>query len=140
MSTQPRANLLELLEDAYNLLDRSMIGRLNDAGFPEIRSTHGQVFGAISPDGSRVGEMAKRASITQQSMSELVDQLEELGYVERIADPSDRRARIIRLTRRGRRAVRVAQAAVDDLEREWATAVGDRRMKGLRAALEIVTT
>ena len=123
---------------AFKRLDAALIERLRANGYADLRPAHSQVFGVISPKGSRVGEMAAQAGITPQSMSELVDSLEHLGYLERRPDPSDRRARIIVLTRRGRAAVRAGIATVDGIEQEWAQRLGLRRAAELRAALEVI--
>ena len=134
----PHLNLAVLLETAYKKLDVRLIDELRANGFPDIRPAHSQVFGAIASEGSRVGEMAAQAGITQQSMSELVDSLVALGYLERRPDPTDRRARIIALTDHGWKAVRAGIAVVDAIERDWAAKVGVRRMDALRAALETI--
>ncbi len=132
----PRPNLLLLLEQAHRKLEAGMLARLRDAGFPELTPAHTQVFGAIETEGSRVGEMAARAGITQQSMSELVDNLEQHGYLVRRPDPRDRRARIVMLTERGWAAVRAALAALDEIERDWSARIGQRDAAALRSALE----
>ena len=131
-------NLALLLELAYKKLDAALVEQLRASGFPDLRPAHSQVFGAISAEGSRVGEMAAQAGITQQSMSELVDSLERLGYLDRRPDPSDRRARIIVFTERGWEAVRAGIAIVDAIEHDWAQHMGARRANALRAALEII--
>lgn len=138
-TNRPHLNLAVLLELAYKQLDALLIERLHARGYDDIRPAHSQVFGAIAPEGSRIGEMAAQAGITQQSMSELVDSLERLGYVERRPDPSDRRARIVTFTERGWEAVRAGIATVDAIEAEWAARIGARRGAALRSALEIIT-
>ena len=80
--------------------------------------------------------MADRAGMRKQSMSELVDYLEERGYVERVADPDDRRARIVRLTAKGWAAVDTAKGIIARIEDEWAREIGQRRMQHIRAGLE----
>lgn len=135
---RPHYNLALLLELAYKKLDASLIAQLRANGFADLRPAHSQVFGAIPPEGARVGEMAAQAGITQQSMSELVDSLEHLGYLERRPDPGDRRARIIGFTERGWDAVRAGIETIDAIERDWAQLIGARRADALRAALEII--
>lgn len=135
-SEPARLNLLLLLELTYRKLEAAMLDRLRAAGFSDIRAAHSQVFGAIPADGARVGEMAGQAGITQQSMSELVDSLEGLGYLERRPDARDRRAKIVAFTERGWEVIRVALAAVDELETEWSERIGMKRAKALRAGLE----
>lgn len=86
-------------------------------------------------DGLRLKELAARASMTPQSMGELVDELEELGYVERRPDPTDRRAKRIRLTRKGKRSAHGGLEIVVELDKDLETVLGARRMRSLRSAL-----
>jgi DNA-binding MarR family transcriptional regulator len=108
------------------------------AGFGDIRSAHLPVFQALAsnPEGMRSIELATYARITKQSMGYLVDHLEAGGYVERAPDPTDQRARVVRLTPRGWMASRKIRAAVREVETEWAGRVGAVRMAQLRAILE----
>jgi DNA-binding MarR family transcriptional regulator len=138
MPDRPHWNLLLLLKVAFDKVEAAMLERLHAHGFGGIRAAHGQVFATITPEGSRIGEMAARGGITQQSMSELVDALERLGYVVRQPDPRDRRAKIVKLTRQGRQVADTAIKAVDEIEREWAARMGKQRAAALRAALEVM--
>lgn len=132
----PRLNLALLLELAYKRIDAALMARLRAAGFEDLRPAHSQVFGAIPAGGARIGEMAAQAGITQQSMSELVDGLERLGYLERRPDPRDRRAKLVTFTERGWTVIRCGIATVDELEAEWAGRIGQGRAVALRAGLE----
>jgi DNA-binding MarR family transcriptional regulator len=84
----------------------------------------------------RLTDLASFAGITKQSAGELVDDLVKLGYVERIADPDDRRAKLICLTERGREAQRVGFGLFAELEQRWAAKFGDERLEQLRELLE----
>jgi DNA-binding MarR family transcriptional regulator len=97
------------------------------------------VFGTIDPEGTRLTDLAERAHMTKQSVGEVASDLEQRGYVERVPDPSDGRAKIIRLTERGRDAQAVGRGLIDDIEREWAERFGTERIAALREALEAVT-
>src|SRR3954452_22608254 len=70
------------------------------------------------------------------SMAELVLHLERLGYVERVADPSDRRAKLVRATPRGGQLYAIAREVVAELEAEWTRRLGKAKMRQLRALLE----
>ncbi len=133
-------NLLLLIELAYKRLDGALMEHLRTAGFDDLRAAHSQVFGAVAEEGSRIGEMAAQAGITQQSMSELVDSLERLGYLERRSDPRDRRAKLVMFTERGWDAVRAGVAAVDQMERTLADRIGRQRANAMRAGLEDLAT
>jgi DNA-binding MarR family transcriptional regulator len=92
------------------------------------------------PNGIRVTELAKRARITKQSMGEMVDAMEAAGYVERIPDPSDARARLVCLSAKGRAAGRLARKLVREVEDEWAEAVGAARLTSLRETLRMIVS
>ncbi|MBV8941208.1 MAG: MarR family transcriptional regulator, partial [Solirubrobacterales bacterium] len=84
-------------------------------------------------------EIAERANMTKQSVGEVTSDLEQRGYLERVSDPSDGRAKIIFLTGQGREAYALGRRLIDELEGEWAVRYGDERMVALREALEAVT-
>lgn len=135
---QSRLNLALLLEAAYRKLDAALIERLRNTGFPDLRPAHSQVFGAVAAEGTRIGDLAARVGITQQSVSELVDALEGMGYVERRPDERDRRAKLVTFTDRGWSCIRAGIAAVEDFERQWADQIGSQRAEALREALELI--
>lgn len=137
---QMRPPMVRLLNIALDEFAEQLYERMSAAGFGDIRPGHGCVFGGIDPDnGSRLTELAERACMTKQSVGEVTSDLEKRGYLERIADPDDGRAKIIRLTSHGREAYTVGRRLIDDLEREWAERYGEEPIAALRDALEAVT-
>jgi len=90
------------------------------------------------PEGLRLTELAAYAGITKPSMSALVDGLERTGYVERVADPRDQRAQLVRFTARGRAFSKTAFRAVTGFEREWAKRVGEKEIETLRRILRAI--
>jgi DNA-binding MarR family transcriptional regulator len=77
--------------------------------------------------------------MTKQAMGELIDDLETNGYLERTSDPSDRRARLIRYTDKGRRALETAYEIIPAIEREYAEAIGPERYAEAKRALAELT-
>jgi len=57
-----------------------------------------------APRGLKMGELSKRMMVTGGNVTGITDMLEKEGLVERVAEPGDRRARLVRLTGAGRRA------------------------------------
>jgi DNA-binding MarR family transcriptional regulator len=82
-----------------------------------------------------VSDLAEQARVTKQTASFLVEQLEAAGYVERVPDPTDRRARLVRLTPRARRVAQVADAEVEQALAEWADHVGEDRLRQMHETL-----
>jgi DNA-binding MarR family transcriptional regulator len=110
--------------------------RGQEAGYADIREAHLQVFGNIDWSGTRLTDLAARANMTRPSMAELVDDLERVGYLERRPDPIDGRAKLICLTRAGRRVVSQALRAVRDIERGYAQEVGPERFEAMCLTLQ----
>lgn len=105
--------------------------------FPDLRSAHMVVLHTfdLPPNGLRLTDLAERAQITAQSMGELVDALERAGYVERISDPVDRRAKRIRYTDRGRAARARGREIMVELQQIWAQRIGAARFEHLLTLL-----
>lgn len=128
-------NLAILLREPYRIGSERLVERFAERGHPEIRAPHGNVFPFLDDGGTRVSVLAQRAQITKQSMAELVIHLERHGYVERIPDPSDRRAKLVRATTRGDELYAIAREFVAELEAEWTARLGKPKMRQLRELL-----
>jgi DNA-binding MarR family transcriptional regulator len=107
-----------------------------EGGHPAIRQAHQAVFEYIDREkGSRISDLAKPANMSAQSMGELVDHLAIHGYVERVPDPTDGRARLVRLTERGHQVYALAGRLVSQLETDWSALLGERKFKHLKRLL-----
>lgn len=105
------------------------------------KPSHSAVFAQISPEGSRLSALARGANMTPQAMGELVDELEELGYVERRPDPTDRRAKLIMLTPRGHDCIAAGIATIQGIERRIDQILGATGHAELRRLLtELLTS
>src|SRR3954463_325514 len=106
-------NTVAMLGQAYSLLGFDIVDGVVGAGYPQ-KPSHSAVFAQLGrqPGGSRLTELAKGANMTPQAMGELVDELEQLGYVRRTPDPGDRRAKLIALTGRGEDCVAAGRATI----------------------------
>ena len=87
------------------------------------------------PDGVRPGVLAERAGMSKQAMNQLLRSLEALGYIARSDSPDEGRARIVRLTKRGRSAYAKIHEILQDIEREWSTELGARHFTQLKQLL-----
>jgi DNA-binding MarR family transcriptional regulator len=139
MQRPDRVDFVALLYTAADALVGDLTARMEDAGYGDVRGAHGCVFGNIEADGMRLTELAERAGMTKQAVGEAVSDLERLGYAERVADPSDGRAKIIRLTDEGGAAQRAGFAIIAELETEWVERFGAERVEQMRSLLIDIT-
>jgi DNA-binding MarR family transcriptional regulator len=110
---------------------RQVLAGLEAADFGDVRLAHFTVFQHLPPEGMRLTALAEAALMTKQSMGYLVDDLEALGYVERTPDPADRRAKLVRLTARGRQVDDTVRGVIHGLEAEWAGRMGEENYQQL---------
>jgi DNA-binding MarR family transcriptional regulator len=135
MITEPQKPLIALLGGLRDAIGAELHARLRELGFADIRPSHGCVFGNIEPDGLRLTELADRSGFTKQSVGEAVGDLERLGFVERIPDPADGRAKIIRLTPHGADAMAAAEEIFEDIEGRLARELGHDDFHAFRETL-----
>jgi DNA-binding MarR family transcriptional regulator len=128
-------NLAVLLREPFRIGSERLHERFAQRGHPEVRTPHGNVFGFLDDEGTRVSVLAQRAQVTKQSMAELVAHLERHGYVERVPDPADGRAKLVRPTPRGKQLYAIAREFVAELEQRWTEQLGARKMRQLRQLL-----
>jgi DNA-binding MarR family transcriptional regulator len=124
-----------LLRVPAQAIHRRIIKELNAAGFAELRVPHMAVLQFPGPDGVRPGVLAERAGMSKQAMNQLLRSLEALGYLARSDAPDEGRARIVRLTKRGRAAWAKIHEILRDIEHEWSTELGARPFAELKAVL-----
>jgi len=129
-------NLGVLLLIPYRHMENRILQAMKDAGYDDVTLAQARVFQRIASEGSRLTDLADQAQITKQSVAGLVYELERMGYVRRVPDPTDRRARLIRIDKRGRQAAKAAQSAHDEIQAEWRSHLGARRFSQLREILE----
>ena len=113
-----------------------MLERVRAAGFDDIAPAHFNILQHPTPDGLRPSEVAARGQMTKQAANRLIRHLEDHGYIKLEPDPTDQRARVVRLTKRGRRLIREIRMAVEEVEAEWEERLGRKRLGALRAILK----
>ena len=138
MSTIPpsRLHLGQLLVQLTRIFQTQVFDGLVAAGLSEARVPHTHVTAYIKADGSRLTELAEQARMTLPAMSELVDDLQRLGIVERRPDPRDRRAKLICLTDIGWDAMRTARSIIAAIEADWGERVGVDRFEATAQTLD----
>ena len=127
--------LIGQLAELKVAITEELYASLAKVGYADLRPAHGCVFGFLREGGDRLTALADRSRLTKQAVGEAVADLERLGYVERVPDPSDRRAKIIRLTGKGEQALAAAGGIFADIERRLAAEVGEERFDDFRETL-----
>ena len=124
-----------LLRVPAQAIQRRLIAELNAAGFDDLRVPHMAVLQFPGPDRVRPGALAERAGMSKQAMNQLLKSLESLGYLVRSDVPDEGRARIVRVTRRGRAAYAKIHDILRDIERDWSAELGPKRFAELKELL-----
>ena len=130
MAHTPRPHIGHLLTRPARAFEHDLIPRVRASGF-DISIPHAAVFGMIDAEGTRISVLAERAGVTRQAMSQLVDELARKGYLTRVADPTDRRAKRVQLTDRGWDCIRTGQQHIRAIEREYAKRLGREHFEQL---------
>jgi DNA-binding MarR family transcriptional regulator len=127
----PESHIAALLAGAFE----SIRAEMNARPLPGLRPSHYRVMSLVPGRGLRLSELAERAGITRAGIGQFMKYLEKLEYVTLTADPSDSRAKIVRLTTSGRAAVEHSLRVLADTERRWSAALGAERYQELRRSL-----
>jgi DNA-binding MarR family transcriptional regulator len=140
MEFAPNYDLTLLLGLGFRTVIDDLHKHLAALGYGDVRPAHGFAFHRLAPNGATGNELAEFLDITKQAASEMVDYLEQRGYVVRLPHPADRRGKIVTLTDRGWSCIRETEAFLSHLEAQWAAIIGAERMEELRADLRQLIT
>ncbi|GAB2848732.1 MarR family winged helix-turn-helix transcriptional regulator [Actinocorallia aurea] len=124
---------------AFRAIIDELHTRIADRGHPDMRPMHGFVFQAVGPGGCSTAELGRRLGVTKQAAAKTVDSLERLGYLTRVPDPADARARTVHLTPLGADALRTSAEIFDALRTEWSEKLGPTRLSDFESTLRTMT-
>jgi DNA-binding MarR family transcriptional regulator len=131
-----RRSFFQVLFKAARLINEMALERVREAtGDERIRPAHTSLFPHIDAEGKRLTQLADKLGVTKQAVQQLVDDLEQMGFVERVPDPSDGRAKLIRWSSSGRDGLDAGLGLLMEFERELAEEIGAGE---LRAAHEVL--
>lgn len=132
------ANTGTLLLRAFQMFENDLLEALAEEGHL-IRAKHGGVLANLDTDGTRLTELARRAGIGKPAVGELVDELEQMGLVERVPDPTDGRAKLVIPTKTGTEVITTAAQVIAGIEARYQDTLGVAGYEALRAALLTLT-
>jgi DNA-binding MarR family transcriptional regulator len=130
--------LARLFAMAYRLLVDELHERLADRGWTGVRPAFGFVLLALREGPASLRDLPDVLGTTKQAVSKLVDAMVAAGFLQRVADPGDARAKRVQLSPRGRTLLSDVEEIWADLEVGWAQTLGEARLDDLRGDLETV--
>lgn len=137
MAHATRENLGYLLAKASQRWNELLQEGFAEAGYPEVRASYGSVLiPLLEEDGLRMGEIARRARLSKQTMTTMVRLCERDGLIERRPDPDDGRATRVHLTAKARHFQPAAERVLARLERDARRSLGEPRLAELRRSLK----
>lgn len=128
-------NLGLLLFIPYRYMESAVLAHLKQHGH-DLPLSQARVFQRIDPGGSRLAELAEASQLSKQTVGSIVDQLERAGYVRRVPDPHDARARLVQITPKGREIIELSIPVVRQIEAGWQSHLGRARARQLRDSLK----
>jgi DNA-binding MarR family transcriptional regulator len=128
-------NLGRMLAELASYFHHRVLAHLHAHGYKDLRPSHLGILMNTSLEGTRQTILAQRTAISRQAVGQVVDDLEKLGYLKRIPDPSDARSVLIGFTQHGKQMLTTAMAGIDATEQAYAAIVGQRQATSLRRSL-----
>jgi DNA-binding MarR family transcriptional regulator len=131
-----RQSLGQLLFKCARLFNERAIERVNrGAGQPTLRPSHTNLFPHLDFKGTRLTDLARKLGVSKQAVGQTVADLEQMGVVESVADPTDARAKLVRFTKRGGESIAYGLQVLNTIEQELTPSVGQAHMLALHEAL-----
>ncbi len=124
----PSYRLITLIATTWSILVEELQTELAKVGYGDIRPAHGFAFQLFAPNGTTGNELAEHLGVTKQAASQMIDYLEEHGYVVRKPHPTDKRGKLVILTQKGWDCIQAVETIFATLERRWSEVLGDEHM------------
>lgn len=138
MTEEPHVAVLMFVAARY--VENRVIDAVQTAGYQDLTLAQARIAARIGPNGTRLSDLAEQAQVAKQTATALVDRLEAAGYVERVVDPADGRARLVRISAKGRKLIKITRKVEAEIAAEWTAHLGSRRMNQLRTAMTDLRT
>lgn len=129
------SNIGRLMNCALTHFEERVFELLAAQGHSEVRLAHLHLTRNLDRSGTRTTELARRAAMTKQAMSEIVAECESIGLVRRMPDPLDARAKIVLFTDAGLAWLNAFKSALARAEAEMRQDLGETAMRSLKKTL-----
>src|ERR687886_1924675 len=138
-SQEERTFILDPMRRIERAVHRALEDLMAQTGYSTVRVPHLNVFAHVPRGtGIRMSELAERVQLTKGAVTQLVSYLEAHGYLERVSDPADGRAVLVRPTEAANRGYELGRARLAELEASWEERVGEDRWRTFKTVLEEV--
>lgn len=127
-----------LLGLAFNQFVSELHDHLDGLGFTDLKPTFGYAFKVLAAGPVTTSALAVRLGITPQGAAKTVEEMVAAGYVERVADPSDARVRLLVITERCRALLDAGHTFHREFERGLAASLGEAPVAAMREVLTAV--
>ena len=127
-----KASLGHLFSRVGRMLTGHAINKVHEAGFPEVRESWLPILQHVEDTGIRSIDLANKLSISKQAANQMVKEIEKRGYLQRVPDPEDKRAQRISLTDQGWQAWVVGLKAMQAMEQQLESALGEQTLQEMR--------
>ncbi len=134
-----RTSVARLLHEAFGVCRDRVLDKLTSHGHPSINMSHGVVLRNMDVEGTPLSIVTKRAGLSRQAVAKVAGQLEALGYLTASRDPTDRRAKILKLSSKGMGLFADSIEAYGEFEDELARNIGRRRLEQFRTTLQMIS-
>lgn len=121
-----------LFRASRRINDYALYSLYQKTGVP-FRPSHTAMLPHINAEGVRASEIAKKLGISKQAVSKRINELVEFGTVERIPDPTDGRAMLVRFNSL---SILEGLQHLNVVEEEFSDSVGRREMDALAETLQ----
>jgi DNA-binding MarR family transcriptional regulator len=128
--------LLRLLIRMTDNMNTELARRIRARGFDDFQPSFTGLLGHLDTEGTRISALARRMGTSRQAASQLLQQIEARGYVERVPDPGDKRAVIARHTPAGRKLLKAAIEIMLAIEAEYAATLSQDGLARLKQLLK----
>jgi DNA-binding MarR family transcriptional regulator len=130
--------LLRQLVRATRLMMDETVARMRARGIAKMQPSYPRLLGNLDTEGTRLTGLASRMGVTRQAVAQLVKEIEAAGFVERRPDPDDGRGVIIAFTPHGRETLALAVEVMGEIEREYASVIGEDGLEDLKTRLKAI--
>ena len=114
---------------------RRLMTHCTEAGYQGLKLSFAQLIPQITPQGTRVVDIARHNSVSKQAIGQLANEIEALGYIRRLPDPTDKRSKLIQLTKQGIDLIKDSTTFIADIEDEFVALIGEQQLKKLSGIL-----